>query len=138
MSPEQANENQGMSADTLSSYERSIYDDAYLNVPVRLIAQFRGFRGDAGRQEFHKKYQYILDLAHVNHQRDLRGAQWDLAVGDKNPTMLIFLGKQAGQSDLVATPFGDEAAEHATDPSVVNIVFPARPTTKEKKNGNTD
>lgn len=119
-------QNEQKSMDDLDSYEMSIYQDAYLNVPVRLIAQTRGYRGDAGRQEFHRKFQYVLDLAHIQHQRDLRAAQLDLAVVKQNPTMLIWLGKQAGQTDIVPTVLGDEAPELG-DPSIVTIVYPKRP-----------
>lgn len=113
--------------DDLDAFEMAIYQDAYLNVPVRLLCKIYGNgSSESDRIAFHQKYQYILDLAHIQHQRDLRAAQWDLAVVKQNPTMLIFLGKQAGQTDIVPTVLGDEAPELG-DPSIVTIVYPKRP-----------
>lgn len=127
---EQAEERETVSYNSLSEYEQRIFDDVFLNIPVRMVAISRGYRGDAGRQAFTRKYQHIIDAAHLEHHRQLRGAQWDLAVTDKNPTMLIFLGKQAGQSDLVASPLGEDSTETTTNPAEVVIVYPKRPEEK--------
>lgn len=122
-----------LSFDDLSPIEQRIYQDAYMNVPVRTLAKAYGFGHDENaRIAFHKKYQRVLDLAHLQHQRDLRAAQWELAVTKLNPTMLVWLGKQAGQTDIVPTTLGEEAPEVA-DPTVVNIVYPPMPERKEKE-----
>ena len=114
----------------LDDYERSIFDDVFLNIPIRMVALTRGYHGEAGRQQFYKRFSHLINAAHIEHHRQLRGAQWELAVTDKNPTMLIFLGKQAGQSDLVASPLGEEAADNHLNPAEVHIVYPKRPEEK--------
>lgn len=115
----------------LTNYEQAIYNDVYLNIPIRMIAKSRGYIGDAGRQKFQREYEHIINAAHLQHMRDLFGAQWELAVADKNPTMLIFLGKQAGQSDLVMKPMGEEASDVVQDPTIVNIIYPKKPGSDE-------
>lgn len=127
---ELAEEKRPAEYDDLNDFEKRIFDDIFLNIPVRMVAIAHGYRGDAGRQAFTRKYQHVIDAAHLEHHRQLRGAQWDLAVNDKNPTMLIFLGKQAGQSDVIATPLGEEAPEVMHNPAEVVIVYPKRPDEK--------
>lgn len=127
----QVDEKEPMDITDFTELELRIYQDAYLNVPVRLLAKVYGFGHDeSARIQFHQKYQHVLDAAHMQHQRDLRAAQWDLAVTKQNPTMLIFLGKQAGQTDIVPTSLGEDAPE-ITDPTVVNIVYPPMPEKKQ-------
>lgn len=134
MNTDQTKQNDpNLSYDDLSHMEKQVYDAALLNVPVRLIGQRFGFRGEAGRQQFCEKYRHVLALAHFDHQLQLRGAQWDAAVNDKNPTMLVWLGKQAGQSDVVPVALGEESSDVAVDPTVVNIVYPEKPKWAEKQ-----
>lgn len=50
-------------------------------------------RGESGFSQFYKKHQ---DFG----RKSLRRAQWEAATKDKNPTMLVWLGKQhLGQRD---------------------------------------
>ena len=124
--PEMSNPKKPLTVEDLNEQESAIYNDAYLNVPVKYMLRANGFKPDqAGVIAFHQKFQHVLDLAHAAHQRDLRMAQWDLAVNKQHPTMLVWLGKQAGQSDIQAVELG-EVAENTVDPTVIVISRPKR------------
>ena len=74
---------------------------------IKAIAEIIGVDPQTISNRFSAKLQKRKSeaiLTRVGQRQELRQAQWDLAIDDKNPIMLIWLGKnELGQTDKIET-----------------------------------
>jgi hypothetical protein len=77
--------------------EKMLYEAALTHASYRQLGLIFG----VGEMTIRNNYDHIIQKARAERQKELLTAQFDTAITDRNPTMMIWLGKQyLGQTDV--------------------------------------
>ena len=80
-----------------------IDDQLSIRAIAEIVGEASSTISDSFRTKLRKRKEAAI-IERVEKRRELKDAQWDAAIEDKNPVMLIWMGKnELGQTDKIET-----------------------------------